>query len=125
MSDLRSLVRRGRDLDRAIKDQTDELKAIKLKLILAGAGDYAGTDGAGAKVTFPARTLKPDEAAYEFACSKLERDGFVPGRLFETVTTHRPIKGFREALRILLPASDAEEVISRCEVDSAPQVRFS
>ena len=122
MSDLRSLVRRGRDLDRDIKDKTEELKAIKARLIEAGAGDHAGTDGASAKVTFPAPTLKPDETGVAFARKKL---GKLFGKVFVETVSYKPVKAFREIVGVLLPESDAGEVIAACEVDSAPQVRFS
>lgn len=125
MSDLRSDIRRGRDLDREIKAKQEELKRIKAKLIAVGPGSHAGTDGAAAVVTFPAASLEaePDAAAVEKARAAVGDVYFK--RVFAQTIVHKPIKGFREIIRALLDAGPAHELIAAFEKPSAPQVRFS
>lgn len=123
MSEFRSLIRRGRDLDRNIKAQSEELRGIKEKLIAAGAGDHAGTDGAMAKVTLPGPTLKPSVQAVETVRARLGSLYFA--RVFTPTVVHKPVKGFREIITALLGAAPAAELIAACEEPSAPQVRFS
>ena len=123
MSDLRSLIRRGRDLDRQAKLIGEELKTIKGKLIAAGAGKHDGTDGASASVTFPAATLKPDAAAVQ-KVRDVVGEVYFP-RLFTETVNHKAVKGFREILRVLLPDQRGADLIAACEEPSAPQVRFS
>lgn len=121
--ELRPLIRRGRDLDQQIKSSTDELKKIKARLITAGAGEYAGTDGAKALVIFPAPSLKPNEDAIREVKRIAGPKKFL--KLFVETVVLTPVKGFREVAAALLEPDAAADVIEACEQESSPRVSFS
>lgn len=123
MSDLRSLIRRGRDLDLEIKQKTVELKTIKTRLIDAGAGEHLGTGGAKAQVILPAPSLSPDAAAIE-EVKRLVGAKRIP-KLFSAAMVLTPVKAFREVALALLGEQLAPKVIAACEKETAPRVLFS
>ena len=122
-TDLRSDVRRGRDLNAQAAEISDELKKIKARLIAAGAGEHEGTDGAKALVIFPSPSIKPDEDAVRLVKRLSGPKKFA--KLFVETVLLTPVKAFREVAAALLDADIAEECIAACEKDGSPQVRFS
>jgi len=121
--DLRSLARRGRDLDLQIKAASEELKEIKSRFIQAGAGEYEGTDGAKALVIFPKPSIKPDETAIAKIKRIVSPSKFA--KLFVETVILTPVKEFRGAVLALFDEERASEIITLCEKEGSPQVRFS
>lgn len=121
--DLRSIIRRGRDLNAQIAEASDELKKIKARLIQAGAGEHEGTDGAKALVIFPSPSIKPDEDAIRNVKRLAGPKKFA--KLFLETIVLTPVKAFREVAAALLDPDIADECIQACEKDGSPQVRFS
>lgn len=121
--DLRSLIRRGRDLDSLIKESSEELKNIKARLIAAGAGKHEGTDGAQALVIFPAPSIKGDEETARAVRRLVGPTKYA--KLFLESVVFTPVKAFREVASALLAPDVAEEAIKLCEREGSPQVRFS
>lgn len=83
-----------------------------------------GSDGSIARVTFPARTLRPSIDAEKPAGAKIMQ---AVGRHKDELFTHRlkyvPVENFRDRARELL-GKLAEKVIRACETESAPKVGF-
>jgi hypothetical protein len=120
---LRTLIRRGRDLNAELKEKAEELNEIKAALIAAGAGEHLGTDGSKALVIYPAPAIKPDDVAIAAVKRKVGPKRFA--KLFVETLIVSPVKAFREVANAILDTEDAEGVIRLCEKESSPQVRFS
>lgn len=123
MPDLTKLIRRGRDLDAQVKLANEELKKIKAQLVLAGAGEHEGTDGAKALVSFPSPSIKPDEEAIAEVRRLVTPKQFE--KLFTETVVLAPVKAFREVAAAIVKAEVLVDVIAACEKESSPQVRFS
>lgn len=120
---LPQLVTRGAQLDAKIKTLGEELKGIRAHLVSAGHGEHRGENGERALVVFPSPVIKPDADAIADAQICAGRAAF--GKLFERVVSFKPRKGFREIASAVLTPAKCKKLIERCEVESAPQVRFS
>lgn len=113
------LVTEGVALDERIKADSARLREIKAALVAAGPGDYQGAEGARAAVIDVGSSIKLVDLD---AARLLAGDAF--GKLFDRITSHRPVKAFREVAAALLPKAKARRLIEACEVENAPQVRF-
>lgn len=138
---LRSLIRAGRNQDRQLKQLADDLKETKATLFAhLKPGKHEGTAGAVATIIHPAPTIQnvEDLAPARELLAKLPllqhvaQDGHrtqgadeLLARLFTTATVHKPVKGFREIVRTILPGNVADELIALVEKPSAPQCRFA
>jgi hypothetical protein len=116
------LVGEGAALDAEIKAKAKRLAEIKAALGLLAPGEYVGRNDTRAKVIAPAASLKVDDDQLD---SIRAVAGETFGKLFERVTSFRPVKSFRDVAAALLPKPKAAKLVALCEVPAAVQVRFS
>jgi hypothetical protein len=137
---LQALIAEAVANDRALHDLAERQKEIK-KLLIEEAearadehepGDGGGTrwtataeDGAIARVSFPAETLKGKIDGEGKAIEKIKAlAGPVFTRLFLPSVSYKPAPNFRDEARALLPKVEAGKLIKLCQTESAPRVSF-
>ena len=137
---IKTLVDGAIALHREIATRTEQLKALKAELVhqarchsaeldSTGSGGKrwtaAGTDGAIARVNFPAPALVPELDAQ---CEKAKQAQVLAGgnfrRLFTPVKIYLLGDDFRAQAKALLSAPNAEALLKLLETDSAPRVSF-
>ena len=137
---LKNLVTEAVSLDREINEKSERLKELKAELVAEarsreselGSTDGGGrrwtaegSDGCVARVTFPAPTLK---AKIDHEGKVIEKIKSLAGAaftsLFVPATRYRPVERFREEAAVLLPETDANNLITLCQSASAPRVSF-
>lgn len=119
---LSKLVTRGHALKGEITTRTDELKKIEEQLIEHGAGTLLGAGAAQCTVIVPNPGIKPDAAAIE-ACQGLAGASFK--KLFEKVTTYKPVASFAAVASAVLTPAKAAKVIELCQKASSPFVKWA
>lgn len=124
MSEITKLIAIGAELKARILDDTTQLKQIEAELIAKLApGKHATEDGrAGCNIIFPGPALKPDEAAVTTIQGLVPKDVFKT--LFERHVTFKPAKAFRELAAALVNKPLLKKVLSLCEKDSTPYVKW-
>lgn len=119
---IEALVDEGRALKARIAADGDRLKEISVELVTLGSGTYEGSNGSKATVVVPSPSLKPTSEAVEKYREEL---GPVFKKLFDAVTTYKPVKAFREVAGALLTPAKARKIVEACEVPGTPYVKFS
>ena len=138
--EVKNLVDRAFALHRDIAAKNEELRKCKTLLVLeaqlnsehleeneSGGSRWMahGTDGAKARVNFPAPGII---AEFEAGSDKAESISALAGdkfrRLFKSLTIFQPVSEFRERVEVLLSRRSAQELIRLCEVEITPRVSF-
>lgn len=122
MKNVEPLVTEGALLKARIKADSERLKEITESLVTEGPGEYHGAAGEKALVIVQGPSIKPTAETIDELKASLG-DSF--GKLFDRVVSFKPVKAFREVAQAILPKGKAAKVISRCEVDSTPYVKWS
>jgi len=138
---IRAAVDRAVLLDRQIREQTEELKALKASLVQEaksrpdelgeserGGGlvlTFGGDNGCIARVSLPAPTLK---ASIKGTGKPIEKIQTAAGRYFHELFVQAPnwcpVPRFRERASQLMDAKAARKLVRLCESNSAPRVSF-
>lgn len=120
---LANLIRRGKELDQRIKEDSEELRKIRTQIIAEGVGRHEGACGSEALVIQPNPNLNPDADAIEVVRKLIPAVQF--SKLFRTVTTTKPVDAFRQVAAAVVSPKVLPKVIAACEKPSAAQVKFS
>lgn len=119
---IAAAVAQGARLKDEIRVRTDELKDLEKQLIACGAGKYEGLHGEECNVIAPGPGIKPGDEDIA-ACKEIAGEHF--GKLFEKVTSFKPVKSFREVAAALLTKAKCAKVIAAVEKASSPFVKWA
>lgn len=127
-------------LHRDIAIRTERLKTLKADLVRearrhehefrptdSGGSRWSvtGNNGCIARVNFPAPALVPlIESESETFDHVVGLAGESLDRLFASVYLLRPVADFRDEVRAVLPAVEADKLIELCQTTSSPRVSF-
>jgi hypothetical protein len=136
---LMELIDQAVELDRDIREKTEELKGLKSRIAQEAAsrdGEQLATDGGGwswtmqgergclCRVTAPAPTLKSEIDGEGKTIEKVrEAAGPHFAKLFQQAPKYKLIPGFREEAQGLLGRA-AAKLIKLCTTTSSPRVSF-
>ena len=109
-------------LNARYKATKEKLDAVKERLLEElEPGTYETRYGRRLTIVKPGTAIKPGVA--QIAAAFLLA-GKLAGKLFVTEEVRKPVDGFREIVRALLPTRRADKILALCEVPTSGQVRF-
>lgn len=119
-----ALVTEGTQLKAQIKAATARLKDIETTLIEQGTGDYLDPDGHKAQVIQPSDSFVFPDDAGEQALVREISGGFF-GKLFEKVTTQKPVKAFQNVATAVLGKRELTKILKLCSKSKSAYVKWS
>jgi hypothetical protein len=121
---IEKLVAEGSALKIEIKEKSARLKEIEEMLIVTGVGDYEDNDGHKAKVIQPSNGISfPADEGDQVKVREL--CGAFFGKLFEKVTTQKPVKNFEQVAAALLPKGAFNRLVKLCASEKSAYVKWS